>query len=419
MRHLVKDINLMISTEKSRCVRDLAINVGIITCWYKNISMANYSYNLKAGLEKYPFVNVKIVSSRCSCARARFTGSKDVFQDENCQLVSFPPYVHLYPKKKISWIFYTIVQVFLHSLRGMVYLSKCKFCDVIHYQQSAFSLGILPLIPVILIPTPNKKIITAHTLDKTAGLKILKKIYNRADKIIVHSKDLRETLIWLGVHASKIEVIPHGAKIPTLLFKERNKITFFGAPIEQKGTFVLFEALRMLKEKGEKIKVHFYGIYSASEKESAEIRAKESSIDDCIVWGGRLSEQEFDMRMQESMFTFAVYTDPVSGSNILTRAMANATPVIATSIGGIPEYSQRFDVLIPPNDPKALADAISKLAKDLNLRRELGNIARRAALKISWNAIARKNLGVYVDALKHQRKSLYSSNEISKDVGES
>ncbi|MEM1996670.1 MAG: glycosyltransferase family 4 protein [Candidatus Bathyarchaeia archaeon] len=377
------------------------MNVGIITCWYKNISMANYSYNLIRSLEKHSFIKVKVVSSRCFCEKERYCESKNFLQDDCCQLINFPPFVYLHPQRRISWVFYTVIQVLTHFMRGMIYLSKCKSCDVIHYQLSAHSLGILPLIPMILIPTPNKKIITSHTIDKTAGLRFLKAIYNKADKVLVHSEEMRKDLISIGVHPSKIGIIPHGAKIPVSHSKRRDKITFFGAPIKQKGVFVLFEALKILKDKGEKIKVYFYGIYSASEKEAAYQRAKELDVDGCIVWGGRLSENDFDVKMQESMFTFAIYTEPVSGSSILTRAMANATPIIATNIGGLPEYSQKFAVLIPPNNPEELARAILMLKNDHDLRMIMSEIAREEALKISWDVIAEKTLKVYLDALKN------------------
>lgn len=368
--------------------------------------MANYSYNLKGSLEKFPSVFISVVSSHCFCARSRFTGLETKLHDKNFYFVNFPPFLYTYPKNRITGVLQVVLQFFLQFLRGVGYLSKCKHCDIIHYQQSGYSLGILPLVPITLIPTPNKKIITVHDLDVTVGglrvLKIIhKQIYNKADRITVHSEEMRKSLISMGTNASKIEVIPHGVRIPTLLFKERNKITFLGAPVKNKGAFVLFEALKILKEKGEKVRVHFYGIYSISEKEAADVRAKELGVKDCIYWGGRLSEDEFDRKMQESMFTFAIYTKPVSGSSILTRAMANATPVIGTNIGGMPEYSKNFSVLIPPNDPEALADAISKLMKDPDLRKELGNAARKHALEISWDIIAKRNLSVYLDVLKN------------------
>jgi len=384
----------------------LTIKIGLITCWYTDLSVTNYSYNLRDSLEKLPFVLVSVVSSHCFCARSRFTGVENKLHDKNCQFVNFPPYVYTYPKNPVSRVLNVVLQVSLQFLRGVGYLAKCKSYDVIHYQQSVYSLGMLPLFPIMLIPTSNKKIITAHEIDKTMwGLKVLKviykQIYNKADRITVHSKEMRESLISIGTDASIITVIPHGAKIPTLLSKERNEITFFGAPVEGKGVFVLFEALKILKKKGKKILVHFYGIYSASENESADVRAEELGVKDCIVWGGRLSEDEFDRKMQESMFTFAIYTKPVHGSSILTRAMANATPVIATNIGGTTEYSKDCSILIPPNDPEALADAILKLMNKPDLRKELGNAARKHAIEISWDAIAKRTLNVYLDALTH------------------
>jgi glycosyltransferase involved in cell wall biosynthesis len=155
----------------------------------------------------------------------------------------------------------------------------------------------------------------------------------------------------------------------------------------------------VLKEKGDKTVVNFYGLYSSSEKEAVDARGGELGVGDCISWGGRLSEEEFDRRMQKSMFTFAVYSSPVSGSSVLTRAMGNGTPVIASNIGGVPEYSQSL-VLVPPDEPEALADAISKLKRDSALRKRLGYIARADAVKISWDVVAENTVKVYLDALR-------------------
>jgi glycosyltransferase involved in cell wall biosynthesis len=365
--------------------------------------MANYAYNLRAALEKHPFVRVKVVSSRCSCEFEKFAGSRDNLINRDCAFVRFPPFVNR-PKGvgvrgKVSWVFYDVTQIALHSLRGLVYLSKCKDCDVVHYEQSDFSFGVLPLVPVMLIPTANKKVVTAHELDKTLGLSILALVYNRAAKVIVHSEEMRHTLVSLGVRASKIEVISHGVKIPTLAAEERDEITFFGAPLKGKGAFFLLEALKVLKDRGDPTQVHFYGVYTSAEQSAATNRAIELGVSDCVHWGGRLSEEEFDRKMQKSMFTFVVYLAPVSGSSILTRALGNATPVIATNIGGLSEYSQSL-VLVPPNDVNALADAISKLKRDPDLRKRLSSMVRRDAVRISWDSVAQKTLNVYLEVLK-------------------
>jgi glycosyltransferase involved in cell wall biosynthesis len=366
--------------------------------------MANYSYNLRVALEKNSFIRVKVVSSRCACEYDKLAKTKNKLVDKNSYFVRFPPYLNIRPKgtnmrAKISWVLYDITQMFVHSLRGLAYMAKCKDCDVIHYQQSDFSFGVLPLMPVILVPTANRKVVTAHTVDKTAGLRVLIALYNRADKVIVHSEEMWRTLVSFGVKASKMEIIPHGVKVPALLSGERDEITFFGAPVKDKGAFVILEALKVLKERGDMTQVHFYGVYTSDEQSAVKLRAGELGVSDCVLWGGRLSEEEFDRKMQKSMFTFAVYLAPVSGSSVLTRAMGNATPVIATTLGGLSEYSQNL-VLVPPNDVDALADAISKLRRDGALRKRLSYEIRRDAVRISWDEVAGKTIKVYMDVLK-------------------
>lgn len=290
----------------------------------------------------------------------------------------------------------------MHLIRGGSFLSKCKPCDIIHYQQSSpFSFGFLPLIPLILIPTSSKKVITIHSLDKTNFPKLLSLVYNKADAIIVHSESLKSEIVAMGIDPSRIRLIPHGVTIPPVLSKNRYEITFFGAPVKHKGAFVLLEALKILKENGEKTKIHFYGICSASEIESFLTRARELGVSEDVVWGGRLSEHEFDRKMQSSMFTFAIYVAPVSGSSIVTRAMANAAPIITTGVGGLAEYLKNFAIIIPPNDPKALASAISRLKDDSKLRAQLGKLARTASYSISWENVSKRNLEVYLDVLNH------------------
>ena len=373
----------------------------MITCWYKNISMANYSGNLVSSLKDYPLVSVKVISAHCICL-PKYAGMKDILEDRSCQFSSFPPFIFMVPNNRVTRIVYLFIQIAQNLLRGLVFLSKCKGLDIIHFQQSSdFSFGILPFASIVLVPTSSKKIVTAHNLYGFATSRLTKFVYNRADAVIVHSIDMQRTLMALGVQGSKIKIVPHGAKIPELMYVKRNKITFFGAPVAEKGVFVLFEALRILKKRGEKIKVHFYGIYSTSQKETADAQAKELKVDDCMIWGGRLSESEFDAKMQESLMTLAVYTVPVSGSSIITRAMSNGTPIIASKIGAASEYLEDVGLKIPPNDPQALADAILELKNNPDLSMQLGEKARKQAWQISWNVVARRTLDTYRSVLEH------------------
>jgi glycosyltransferase involved in cell wall biosynthesis len=69
--------------------------------------------------------------------------------------------------------------------------------------------------------------------------------------------------------------------------------------------------------------------------------------------------------------------------NAIIEAMAHEKPIIATSVGGIPDLVDKsVGILVPPNDASALGQAMSKLAGDAELRRKMGLAARRSYEKL-------------------------------------
>lgn len=66
----------------------------------------------------------------------------------------------------------------------------------------------------------------------------------------------------------------------------------------------------------------------------------------------------------------------------IMEAFAAGLPVVATSVGGVPQQVRegREGLLVRPRDPEALAAALVRIARDHDLRRRLGEAARvRAA----------------------------------------
>ena len=376
------------------------MKIGVITCWYKDLSMANYSYNLQAALGSR--VDLQIVSAPCVCWQ-RFVGIKDVFQG-NCEFSSFPPYLPILetdsaPKILRPLVFLT--RLLLQLLRGISYLAKCKDCDIIHYQQSsAFQFGIGPIYMLLSIPTSKKRIVTVHWLQPLNRLEFFYRSYKNADRIIVHSSDMQKRILSFGVPASKIRIVPHGASLPPLIGLPRKEITFFGAPNEGKGFLTILRALKLLKDKSREVQLHIYGIYSEEEKSKAINDAVTIGVADMLVWKGRLSEADFDRKMQESMFTLAPYLSHVSGSSIITRAMGSATPIIASRVGGIPEYLGRGGLLVKPDAPEALASAMIKLIDNESLRQSLSDEARRKAETFAWDKVAEMAFEIYYECMR-------------------
>lgn len=66
----------------------------------------------------------------------------------------------------------------------------------------------------------------------------------------------------------------------------------------------------------------------------------------------------------------------------LIEAMGYGIPVVATATGGTPELVKPgTGLLVPPGDPRALADALQSLLQDNELREQLGDGARQHVLK--------------------------------------
>jgi len=377
-------------------IKDLS--VCMITCWYHNISMANYSENLINSLLKKD-VSVKVVTSHCVCLN-KYRGSSSPFDGEYCLVTTpFDSFGDDAEQSRIRGLFYRTSRIPL----GLLYAKQCGDSDILHYQQSSiFSFGELPLLTLLTQTKVPHKVVTIHNLYVNRlyrpgnPLRLLPRLYQYADAVIVHTEQQKDRMTQVGIPEHKIHVVFLGAPQVNLRELERTRVTFFGSPQEHKGFFDLLKALRILRDEGIKINLEVYGIYGKEEEQTAKKEARRNDVEDQILWYGRLSDTEFDEKMQESIFTFAIYTDPVWGSAIITRAMMNGTPVIATPLGGSSEYLGDSGMYVPPNDPTALASAISSLLEDRRLRGDLGKMARKRALQyLSWDAIAEKTFWIY------------------------
>ena len=68
---------------------------------------------------------------------------------------------------------------------------------------------------------------------------------------------------------------------------------------------------------------------------------------------------------------------------VLTEAMAMQLPVVSTTITAIPELVEHNEngLLVPPQDPVALADALQALAGEPELRLRLGRAGRESVVE--------------------------------------
>jgi glycosyltransferase involved in cell wall biosynthesis len=91
--------------------------------------------------------------------------------------------------------------------------------------------------------------------------------------------------------------------------------------------------------------------------------------------------------------------------NVILEAMAAGLPVVATNVGGTPEVvvDGETGFLVPPRDPKALADAIVRLINDPELRKRFGQAGRERIEKhFTIQETVRKTEALYSRLLKEK-----------------
>ncbi len=86
---------------------------------------------------------------------------------------------------------------------------------------------------------------------------------------------------------------------------------------------------------------------------------------------------------------------------VALEAMACGTPVIASNVGGL-RYTIRdgeTGLLVPREDPQALAEKIALLLDDEALRLKLGQQSTQTAQRYSWSTIAHEIRELYTEVI--------------------
>lgn len=180
-------------------------------------------------------------------------------------------------------------------------------------------------------------------------------------------------------------------------------ILFFGNLMPSKGVPDLLKAFAQVREKQSRARLVVAGNPSKF-IDMGELKKLVDDLDiaDATVFDTRYIPMEEVAALME-MSVVAVYPYRTSTqSGALQVAYSFAKPVIATNVGGLPEAVEdgRSGFLVPPASPDDLASAILKFVEDPALAQEMGRYAKHLSdTRFSWDAIAKKILTVYEDAV--------------------
>lgn len=154
-----------------------------------------------------------------------------------------------------------------------------------------------------------------------------------------------------------------------------------GRLVEKKGFDVLIEACAILASQ----QVAFHTRIIGDGPLAAHLRDKVSGlgIDAVIEFLGPQPQDVVKRAMREAAVLTAPCVEGVDGNRdglptVLLESMAMGTPCVSTPVTGIPEavIDGQTGLIVPQRDPVALANALSRLIADADLRVQLAKSAR-------------------------------------------
>jgi glycosyltransferase involved in cell wall biosynthesis len=230
---------------------------------------------------------------------------------------------------------------------------------------------------------------------------------NFIDKLCprIHSKDI--AIVHYGVNTQLFRPDPHRAANAPL------RILSVGRLVEKKGYEYLIEACGLLRNRGVEFECNIVG-GGRQRKVEFQSRIDELGLQRHINLLGALSQDDI-LELYQTSDVFALACTSASNGdqdgmpNVLIEAMSCALPVVTTPIAGIPDLvvNDENGRLVDARDATALADALEELINQSQLRRRLGDQARRTVIRdyqIEQNA----------EALAHIFKTVAASNEQAK-----
>lgn len=247
----------------------------------------------------------------------------------------------------------------------------------------------------------NFTLVVAHLLDLSFSInsyadfdftfpfKMLDKKLQLCDFDAVHTEFCRERLLGYTSekYRDKIHLVRFGLKLDRYTPLEPSgskmlRLVMIGGLVPKKGHRHLIKACEILKARGMDFELRIIGD-GPLRKRLREL-VSFLKLDDCITFVGAVpNDKLINYYTPDAILVLpSVYAPDGERDGVptvITVALAMEMPVISTFVSGIPEVVRdRYNgLLVSPEDPHALADAIVELSSDDALRRQLVENGKR------------------------------------------
>lgn len=277
--------------------------------------------------------------------------------------------------------------------------------DVVHiqYEPGLYNLFYVPLLITILRKAKIKTILTLHAIDYFP-LTIFHKIflYDRPDKIIVHTKTHQELIknVLDAKNSKKVELVPMGL-VPQEFGKDGKYILFFGFLNQHKGVEDLLEAFSKTNCKQ---KLVLIGSINPIFQPDVEYKDKIKFMISDLGLRNRVEfihkfvpEKSLSRYIKNSMFVVFPYRSSYSGaqSQAIIDVLAFGKPMIVTKPAQGNLINKENALVVEPGNVMMLAEAMEKLTGSKSMRDGMTERNKSLSKELDWDKIADINLLLY------------------------
>lgn len=263
---------------------------------------------------------------------------------------------------------------YLKFFLGTIYQGLFLKADVLYVHYISHT-----VLPVLLVSylSSKKIVLNAHGSDVLSNSKVqglllplVTLMVKRSDALVVPSGYYKHVVMdKFNIGPEKIIVSPSGGideqrfypirdrSIPTGAFT----IGYVSRIDEAKGWEYFLEGASLFRQLYPELKVRLTMAGAGAQVEEMKMLAQKLGLTDVLEYAGMLDQAELCEQFNDmDVFVFPSYREAESLGLVGLEAMACGTPVIASNIGGIPDYQKDGEngYLVEPKNAEAICSSL-------------------------------------------------------------
>jgi glycosyltransferase involved in cell wall biosynthesis len=249
---------------------------------------------------------------------------------------------------------------------------------------------------------------------------VYKLYFKKVDKVQAISSFLAEWAESLGVKKEKIIVVPNGIEINSIINKDRLKkelnikkddriILTTSRLVKKNGVENLIQAFQLLVTQHSLLNTKLLIVGGGFLEDNLKKIVKEFKLEDKIIFVGKVVyEKALEYYQIADVFCRPSLSEGLGNSFL--EAMAAGVPVVATPVGGIPDFlkdsgENQTGWFCEPKNPESIAEKIQYVLDEKN-KEEVGRVIKNAQKmvmeKYTWEKVAEQMKGIFKELIKQK-----------------